>query len=67
MILNGHAVHIVMQLSQNVLSGVYIPQGTAVFGPLLIPCYINDLPNNVTSRVKLYADGVLLYSPVNSR
>ena len=45
--------------------GLGVPQGT-VFGPLLFWCYINDLPNNVTSRVKLYADDVLLYTPVNT-
>ena len=37
-----------------------------VLGPLLFLCYINDLPNNVTSRVKLYADDVLLYSSINT-
>ena len=58
MILNGRS----SQLS-NVLSGV--PQGT-VLGPLLFLCYINDLPENITSRVKLYADDVLLYSPVST-
>ena len=57
-ILNGRS----SQLS-NVLSGV--PQGT-VLGPLLFLCYINDLPKNITSRVKLYADDVLLYSPVTT-
>ena len=42
-----------------------IPQGT-VLAPLLFLCYINDLSDQVVLRVRLYADDVLLYSPVNS-
>jgi len=44
-----------------VISGV--PQGT-VLGLLLFLCYINDLPSNVKSTVKLYADDVVLYRAI---
>ena len=43
----------------NVMSGV--PQGTVV-APLLFLCYISDLPENVSSKVRLYADDVLIYN-----
>ena len=46
-----------------VTSGV--PQGS-VLGPLLFICYINDLPKEVNSAVKLYADDVLLYRAIHS-
>ena len=46
-----------------VTSGV--PQGT-VLAPLLFLCFINDLPNNILSTVRLYADDVMLYASINS-
>ena len=45
----------------NVLSGV--PQGT-VLAPLLFLLYVNDLPDCVCNKMKLYADDVLLYSDI---
>ena len=50
-------------LSMPVLSGV--PQGT-VLGPLLFLCYINNSPNSVISKIRLYADDVLLFSTVDT-
>ena len=50
-------------VTSQVTSGV--PQGS-VLGPLLFICYINDLPKEVNSAVKLYADDVLLYRAIHS-
>ena len=47
----------------SVISGV--SQGT-VLGPLRFLLHINDLPLNVRSKVRLFADDYLLYRPINS-
>lgn len=42
-----------------------VPQGT-LMGPLLFLLHINDLPQHVTSFVRLFADDCLLYRPIYS-
>ena len=42
-----------------------VPQGS-VLGPLLFLCHKNDLPQRVTSKVRLFADDCLLYRPIHS-
>ena len=46
-----------------VLSG--IPQGS-VLGPILFTIYINDLPDNVSSACKIFADDTKLYSTTDN-
>ena len=46
-----------------VLSGV--PQGT-VLGPLMFILFINDIGENITSSIKLFADDCLLFREINS-
>ena len=41
------------------------PHGS-VLGLLLFILHINDLPNVVTSQVRLFADDCLLYRPIRS-
>ena len=58
MVVEGQQSHLTA-----VTSGV--PQGT-VLAPLLFLCFINDLPNNISSKIKLYADDVLLYATIRT-
>ena len=46
-----------------VLSGV--PQGS-VIGPALFVIYVNDLPNGIKSKVRLFADDTIMYLTINN-
>ena len=59
-----------------VIDGIYsnpstvtsgVPQGT-VLAPLLFLCFVNDIPQLVSSKIRLYADDILLlvYSTIKS-
>ena len=52
----GHIRQQSQQPMQNVLQG-------SVFGALL---YINDLPRNITSTIRLYADDAIIYRIIHS-
>ena len=63
-----------MRTQQVVLEGVSsssitvtsgVPQGT-VLGPLLFILYLNDLPEGISSQVRLLADDCILYQEINT-
>ena len=53
----------VRSYTARVRSGV--PQGS-VLGPCLFLYYINDIPDNVKSKVRLFADDTIMYLAINS-
>ena len=42
-----------------------VAQGT-ILGPILFLCFINDIPNNISSTIRLYADDCILYRPIST-
>ena len=53
------------QLSSWSNTEIVVPQGS-VLGPLLLLIYINDLPDGLTTNVRLFADDVSLFSVVDN-
>lgn len=43
-----------------------IPQGS-VLGPVLFICYVNDMPLNIHSNIKIFADDTKLFSKIDSK
>ena len=61
--LNNRKQGVIVESVVPVTSGV--PQGT-VLGPLLFLIFINDMPESITSSVKLFADDCLVYRTIHS-
>ena len=59
-----HAVVLDWESSSEVPVKSGVPQGS-VLGPLLFLLYINDLPQNIQSQVRLFADDTAVYLTVN--
>ncbi len=58
-------VRIGQELSSGASVSSGIPQGS-VIGPLLYLAFVNDLPAQLTSNVRLFADDCIIYRSINS-
>ena len=65
--LSGHSQQLVLdgQASDPVSVLSSVPQGSAL-GPILFLTFINDLPDNIKSSVRLFADDCVLYRNIHS-
>ena len=65
--LSGRTQHVVLdcQASGPVPVLLDVPQGS-VLGPILFLIFINDLPDNIRSSVRLFADDCVLYRNISS-
>ena len=63
---NQNKVFLSYLMSEEATVDSGVPQGT-VLGPLLFLYHINDLPDSVSSSVKLFADDCLLYGNIRTQ
>ena len=68
MFLTKRHMHVVVDgdFSDSVTVDSGVPQGS-VLGQLLLLCHINNLPDCVKSKVRLFADDCLLHRTINSQ